>query len=75
VASVPAYRAGMGSGANNTARYLGSAVGVTVVAVLATHPDAAGLLAGWNTAVLVTAAFSLAGAAAVLTCRRRPGRP
>jgi MFS family permease len=75
VASVPADRAGMGSGANNTARYLGSAVGVTVVAVLATHPDAAGLLAGWNTAVLVTAAFSLAGAAAVLTCRRRPGRP
>ena len=64
----------MGSGANNTARYLGSAVGVTVVAVLATHRGAAGLLAGWNTAVLVTSAFSVAGAAAVLACRSRRGR-
>ncbi|CCQ17884.1 Transmembrane efflux protein [Rhodococcus sp. AW25M09] len=34
VASVTAGRGGMGSGANNTARYVGSAVGVTVVASL-----------------------------------------
>jgi MFS family permease len=71
VASVPTGRAAMGSGANNTARYLGSAIGVTVVAVLATSPTAAGLIAGWNTAVLVTAAFSLAGVAAVALCLSR----
>lgn len=33
VASVPADRTAMGSGANNTARYLGSAIGITVAAV------------------------------------------
>ena len=37
VACVPADRAAMGSGANNTARYLGSAVGITVVAVILTR--------------------------------------
>jgi MFS family permease len=84
VASVPAGRGGMGSGANNTARYLGSSVGVTVVSVVvashATHAagatPVAGLLAGWNVAAWVTAAFSLAGAAVVgatmLADRRRP---
>ncbi len=35
VASVPPAQAGLGSGANNTARYLGSALGVTVVSVVA----------------------------------------
>jgi hypothetical protein len=34
VASVPAERAAMGSGANNTARYVGSAIGITVVALI-----------------------------------------
>ena len=34
VASVPAERAAMGSGANNTARYAGSAIGITVVALI-----------------------------------------
>jgi len=79
VASVPPERAGMGSGVNNTARYLGSAVGVTIVSVVATHREAPALLAGWNTAVLITAAFSALGAAVVLAlrglARRRPGRP
>jgi MFS family permease len=70
VASVPADRSAMGSGANNTARYLGSATGLTVCAVLITHASgAAGLLSGWNTAVLVTTAFSLLGAAAVFFAR------
>jgi len=68
VSSVPAGRAGMGSGANNTARYLGSAVGVTVVAMLATHPGSGGLLAGWTVAVLVCALFSVLGGIAVLVC-------
>ena len=35
VATVPEGEGALGSGANNTARYLGSAVGVTVVAVIA----------------------------------------
>jgi predicted MFS family arabinose efflux permease len=70
VSSVPAGRAGMGSGANNTARYLGSAVGVTIAAVLATRPVAGGLLVGWNASVLVSVLFSVLGAAVVLGCLR-----
>jgi MFS family permease len=73
VASVPPERAAMGSGANNTARYLGSAIGLTVVAVLVTRTGggAAGLVSGWEVAVLVTAGFSLLGALAVLFLRLR----
>ena len=75
VASVPHDRAGMGSGANNTARYLGSAIGVTVVAVLATRPGT--LLANWNAAVWTGVGFSVLGALAVLLCLRasHPGKP
>jgi MFS family permease len=62
VTSVPAGKASVGSGANNTARYVGAAVGVTVVAVIAAHADVAALVAGWDTAAIVTAALSLAGA-------------
>ncbi|QCB50094.1 MFS transporter [Rhodococcus sp. PAMC28707] len=72
VASVPAGRAGMGSGANNTARYVGSAVGVTVVAVLAVPrgtSSPAALVEGWNSAVLFTSAVSVVGALVVLLCR------
>jgi hypothetical protein len=73
VASVPQDRSAMGSGANNTARYLGSATGLTVSAVLITHAGAAagkpGLLSGWNMAVLVSVVFSLLGALAVFLAR------
>ncbi|MCW2775998.1 MAG: Transrane efflux protein, partial [Nocardioides sp.] len=64
VASVPPDRAAMGSGANNTARYLGAACGITLFVVVATHAGA-DLLAGWNVAVLVAAALSLLGATAI----------
>jgi MFS family permease len=74
VASVPAGRAGMGSGANNTARFLGAGVGVTVIAVVATRPGVGGLLVGWNQAVLVSASFSVVGALIVLVCWRRGAR-
>ena len=80
LASVPADRAAMGSGANNTARYVGSGIGIAIVTVLLTRsgaaPGAAGLLSGWNVAVLLTAAFSLLSALAVLLARERasPGR-
>jgi hypothetical protein len=75
VASVPAAHAAMGSGANNTARYVGSGIGITIVTVLLTRsgaePGAASLLSGWNVAVLVTVAFSLLGALTVLlVCER-----
>jgi MFS family permease len=74
VASVPADRAAMGGGANNTARYVGSAIGIAVVAVLVTHAGAAGaagVVSGWNVATLVTAGVSLLGALAVLLARER----
>jgi MFS family permease len=68
VASVPAGQGGLGSGANNTARYLGSALGVTIVSVVAAPSGVAAtgsLIAGWNRAALVTAAVSLVGALGV----------
>ena len=64
VASVPADRAAMGSGANNTARYLGAAVGITLFVTVATHAGD-GVVAGWNVAVLVATGITLLGAAAV----------
>lgn len=75
VASVSPDRAAMGSGANNTARYLGAAVGITLFVVVATHAGA-DLVAGWNVAVLVSAAVTLLGAAVVaLTGRRGADSP
>jgi hypothetical protein len=75
---VPAGQAGLGSGANNTARYLGSALGVTVVSVVAVPSGpltTAALVDGWNHAALVTAAVSLAGALAVLLVGERSSTP
>ncbi len=70
IASVPPDRAAMGSGANNTARYLGAAVGITLFVTVATHAGD-DLFAGWNAAALVAAAVTLSGAAAIaLTARR-----
>ncbi len=69
VASVPADRAAMGSGSNNTARYLGAACGITVFSVLLSHAGsgsgAAGLVDGWSVAVLVASLVSLLGAASI----------
>ncbi|MEV6969759.1 MFS transporter [Hamadaea sp. NPDC051192] len=73
VASVPADRAAMGSGANNTARYVGSAIGLAVVTVIITHAASAngtaGLMSGWNTAAAITAGFTLLGLAIVIFTR------
>lgn len=65
----------MGSGATNTARYIGSAVGIAVCAVIVNRAGTtgtAGLVSNWNLAALVTATFSLVGATAVLLARARP---
>jgi MFS family permease len=70
--SVPRERAGMGSGANNTARYLGGAAGVALVVALATGSGgagASGLLAGWNTAVVVCGALCVVAALVAAVCR------
>lgn len=74
IAHVPAHRAGMGSGTNNTARYFGAALGVTLAALLAAPGSApADLVHGFGEATLVAAAVSLAGAVAVGLIRtRRP---
>ncbi|WP_406058566.1 MFS transporter [Streptomyces sp. NBC_01077] len=67
VDSVPPERAAMGSGANNTARYIGSSAGVALMLALAT--------AGPDTAVLASAALALTGAGITLVLgRRRPRR-
>ena len=72
---MPVARAGMGSGANNTARYLGAAVGTTLVVLVTTSSGTpgspAGLLAGWNLAAYGGAALSLLGAFLVAVLGRR----
>ena len=77
VESVPHGRAGMGSGANNTARYAGGAAGVAIVAALLAagddRPGAAGLAHGWNLASLVAAGLCLLAAGIALACRRGSG--
>ncbi|MGW4331252.1 MFS transporter [Rhodococcus koreensis] len=67
VASVPADQGGLGSGANNTARYLGSSIGVTVVSIIALDPAGTidGMVTGWNHAAVTTGLISLVGAAVV----------
>ncbi|MET0474688.1 MAG: MFS transporter [Mycobacterium sp.] len=64
VASVEADRAAMGSGANNTARYFGAAVGITLFVVIATHVGD-DVTSGWNVAIVVSVGISLLGAAGV----------
>lgn len=73
VASVPPDRAAMGSGANNTARYLGAAVGITLFVTVATHAGD-DVVDGWNAAVIVSTALTLLGAAAIAGAGLR-GRP
>ncbi|MFJ8747248.1 MFS transporter [Embleya sp. NPDC127516] len=73
VATVPPDRTSMGSGANNTARYIGSALGVAIVVTVSTgSADAA---EGADAALWVSAAMSAVCACLVLATRlRHPGR-
>ncbi|HEV7649909.1 MAG TPA: MFS transporter [Actinophytocola sp.] len=75
VASVPVGQTSVGSGANNTARYVGGAIGVTIVAMLAAQDNPAAMVSGWDAAAVVTAALSVAGALAVLATGPRMRRP
>ena len=64
----------MGSGANNTARYFGAAVEITLFAVIATHVGA-DLVAGWNTAIVVSTVISLLGAGGATIAGQSPRIP
>lgn len=74
IASVPAAQAAMGSGANNTARYIGSAIGVTLAVFAGRNPDVVGTRMAWDHAVGLSALLSmLAGlAVAAVAVRHRP---
>ncbi len=65
IASVPADHAAMGSGVNNTARYLGASCGITLFVIVASTANG-GLVEGWDRAVVVAAALTAAGAVAAL---------
>src|SRR5205085_12269997 len=72
VESVPRERASMGSGANNTARYLGGAAGIALVVALAaggSGDTGAGLLQGWNVATVVCGALCIVSALIAAGCR------
>ena len=71
VESVPHDRVGMGSGANNTARYLGGAAGVALIVTIVSSAGPSKLLQGWNTAALLSAGLSALGALIVASCRAR----
>jgi len=80
VASVPAGQGGFGSGVNNTARYLGSAIGVTITGILllqgqpGTGPAEGRLAAGWSAAALTTTVLSVAGGVVVALLSRASAR-
>jgi MFS family permease len=75
VESVPADRAAMGSGANNTARYIGSAAGVALtVAISTAHRGGNPVRApahGADLALLVATALALAAAVLVFALKER----
>jgi MFS family permease len=77
VASVPAGRAGMGGGMNNSVRFLGASIGVTVTASLVGSGSSQHMTAGWNLSAVLCAGISLAGALIVIVShlRTRHGEP
>ncbi|KUF17437.1 MFS transporter [Streptomyces silvensis] len=76
VDSVPADRAAMGSGANNTARYLGSAAGVALMIAVSTASGSApaDLAHGADRALLVAAGLGVVAALSVVLLRERVRR-
>ncbi|MFD5406345.1 MFS transporter [Streptomyces griseorubiginosus] len=70
VESVPAARAAMGSGAQQTFRYIGSCAGVALTIAIATS-SGSGLAHGADLAMLVSAGLALVAAASVVALRDR----
>jgi MFS family permease len=76
VEGAPAGRAGMGSGANNTARYVGSSVGVALAVAIVSAPGGdpgTALARGTNAALLVSAAIAALGAGVAVAMREGRG--
>ncbi|MBY8340374.1 MFS transporter [Streptomyces spinosirectus] len=71
VESVPAARAAMGSGAQQTFRYIGSCAGVALTIAIATS-SGGGLAHGADIALVVSAGLAALAAAAVLALRSSP---
>ncbi|MFE0175674.1 MFS transporter [Streptomyces sp. NPDC059002] len=69
VESVPADRAAMGSGANNTARYIGSAAGVALMIAVSTSSGDLGH--GTDVAMTVSAGLAVLAAVSVLLLKER----
>ncbi|MET9175243.1 MFS transporter [Streptomyces misionensis] len=72
VDSVPRERAAMGSGAQQTLRYIGSSAGVALTIALAT--SGGDLAHGTDIALVVSAGLALAGAVGVMVLRERDGQ-
>ncbi|MFE0509763.1 MFS transporter [Streptomyces sp. NPDC058964] len=70
VESVPIERAAMGSGAQQTLRYIGSCAGVALTIALATS-SSGGLARGADVAMVVSAALAVVGAGSVVALRER----
>ncbi|MEV3953331.1 MFS transporter [Streptomyces albogriseolus] len=70
VESVPAARAAMGSGAQQTLRYIGSCAGVSLTIAVATS-SSGGPARGTDVAMVVSAVLALVAAVAVLALRER----
>ncbi|WP_030320960.1 MFS transporter [Streptomyces sp. NRRL B-3229] len=70
VESVPAARAAMGSGAQQTFRYIGSCAGVALTIAIATS-SGSGLAHGADLAMAVSAGLALVAAASVVALRER----
>ncbi|MFF3870723.1 MFS transporter [Streptomyces sp. NPDC001978] len=71
VESVPPARAAMGSGAQQTFRYIGSCAGVALTIALATS-SGSGLAHGMDVAIVVMSGLALLGALGVAVGSRRP---
>ncbi|MFI6489459.1 MFS transporter [Streptomyces sp. NPDC050564] len=69
VESVPATRAAMGSGAQQTFRYIGSCAGVALTIALVT--SSGGIAHGWDIAIAVSAGLAGVAAVSVLALRER----
>jgi hypothetical protein len=70
VESVPVARAAMGSGAQQTFRYIGSCAGVALTIALVTSSPG-GFGQGTNVAIVVSAALAVVAAGSVLALRER----
>lgn len=70
VESVPAARAAMGSGAQQTFRYIGSCAGVALTIAIATS-SGSGLAHGADLAMLVSAGLAVVAAGSVVALRER----